>query len=181
MKKKTIILLSAKRCGTTAVANVFRKSSEIKVCGDDQKIDNLEINFWNNAYYEFKKKPNDLKKNLIKYMPSIFENKEIKINTKKDIFDLWNFILEKKGPIIFDKSPKYLENMSFLNLISDYRKNHEVKIIGMIRNPLDAITSQYELWHEYTNEQDLIDREIKWLTYYSNLENFLKLEKMLNL
>ena len=109
-------------------------------------------------------------------MPSIFENREIEINSKEDIFDLWNLILEKKGPIIFDKSPKYLENMSFLNLISDYKKNHEVKIIGMIRNPLDAITSQYELWHEYTNEQDLNDRENKWLAYYNNLENFLELE-----
>ena len=28
----------------------------------------------------------------------------------EDIFNLWNLILEKKGPIIFDKSPKYLED-----------------------------------------------------------------------
>ena len=186
-KKKTIILLSAKRCGSTAILNVFRKHPNINISSDKQNRPNLEINFWNNAYDELKKKPNNLRKNLKKYMPSIFKKKKIIINNIEDIFNLWNLILEKKGPIIFDKSPKYLEDFNYLNLILKYKKKHNVTIIGLIRNPLDAITSQHELWHEYTEEKNLKDRELKWLKYYSNLEKIsdkefklIKYENLIN-
>ena len=37
---------------------------------------------------------------------------------------------------------------------------------------MDAITSQHELWHKYTNERNIKKREKNWLIYYKNFENF---------
>ncbi len=172
--RKTIILLSAKRCGSTAVLNVFRKHPKVNISSDKKNRPNLEINFWNNAYDELYNRPNSLRKNLKKYMPSVFKNKKIKISKIEDIFNLWNLILKKKGPIIFDKSPKYLENYKYLNLILKYKKKYNLTLIGLIRNPLDAITSQHELWHQYTKEKNLKNREAQWLKYYLNLEKLKK-------
>ena len=38
-------------------------------------------------------------------------------------------------------------------------QKNNVKIFCFIRNPLDAITSQHELWKNYTNERSLKIRE----------------------
>ena len=48
----------------------------------------------------------------------------------------------------------------------------------LLRNPLDAITSQHELWKHYTKENSLVEREKSWLNKYSHLE---KIKKDLNI
>ena len=90
-------------------------------------------------------------------------------------------ILDKYGPIVFDKSPQYLGSKETIDLLSKYKtKNPKTKIIifAFIRNPLDAITSQHELWKQYTKENSLVEREKSWLNKYNHLE---KIKKDLNI
>ena len=62
-----------------------------------------------------------------------------------------------------------------MDLILEYKDaGNNVKIFSLIRNPKDAITSQHELWQEYTKEKNLINRELDWLQKYKNLEEFSK-------
>ena len=42
-------MLSAKRCGSTAIFNLFQKHADVKVLHKDQKILNWEPQFWSNA------------------------------------------------------------------------------------------------------------------------------------
>ena len=44
--KKNIILLSAKRTGSTAVMKIFQKHKKVNLMHIDQKISNWESNFW---------------------------------------------------------------------------------------------------------------------------------------
>ena len=43
---KSIILLSAKRTGSTAVMKIFQKHDQTKIMHVDQNVDNWESNFW---------------------------------------------------------------------------------------------------------------------------------------
>ena len=49
MTTKTILMLSAKRCGSTAVFKMFQNHPDVGVCYYDKNIDNWEPNFWNLA------------------------------------------------------------------------------------------------------------------------------------
>ena len=173
---KTIIMLSAKRSGSTAIFNSFQKHPEVKICNEDEKINNYEIQFWTNAVEAINGNPSNLIEVLKKSFPTLNVEKfvETKIS-KKAVFDLWNYILENRGPILFDKSPQYLSSKAALDLILEYKDaGNNVKIFSLIRNPKDAITSQHELWQEYTKEKNLINRELDWLQKYKNLEEFSK-------
>ena len=174
--KKIIIMLSAKRCGSTAIFNLFQKHSDVKILHKNQKIVNWEPQFWffaskaiNGESKEFNERVLDtlnLEKNFIKDKYS-----------EEDIFNIFNLILDKYGPTIFDKSPQYLGSKESILLLMKYKKkNPEIKIIifAFIRNPLDAITSQHELWRHYTKENSLVERERDWLNKYKHFEEIKK-------
>jgi hypothetical protein len=170
-------MLSAKRCGSTAIFKSFQKHPNVKICNENQKIENYEIQFWTNAIEAINGNYLPLKNVLKNSFPTLdvskFEDNKL---SKKKIFDLWNYILEKRGPILFDKSPQYLGSKAAINLILEYKlAGNDVRLFSLIRNPRDAISSQHELWKEYTNEQNLLKREIDWLNNYKNLEEINKI------
>ena len=173
MNKKTIILLAPKRCGTTAILNVFKKHSQVKIAHHNQKIENWEPQFWNLALLALNGKNAPFIKRLKKTYPKIMVYPPI---NKKKIFKIWDQILSDYGPCIFDKSPQYLEDYKVLKLINNYNQSRKnLKIFSIIRNPKDAIASQHELWSEYTGEVNLIEREKNWLKYFRNIEKFRKI------
>jgi|TARA_B110000977_G_C10984479_1_gene457417 hypothetical protein len=170
MKEKTIILLAPKRCGTTALFNVFKNHTQVKISHHDQEIENWEPQFWNLAMLAINGKPNQFILRMKNTFPKIVYKKPF---NKKKIFSLWSKILKVYGPCIFDKSPQYLNDYKVLQLIYEYKqKGNDVRFISMIRNPRDAITSQYELWKEHTGEISLKKREKKWLSHIINIEKF---------
>jgi hypothetical protein len=130
MKNRTIVILSAKRCGSTAL----------------YKTPYMEI-------------PN--------------------VQHKHHLFSIWDRVLKHRGPIVVDKSPQYLSAEVPLKFLLDYRDSgRDVRIIGLIRDPRDAITSQYVKWHRIqTKKTGIVDtperREAKWLEKYKNLEYVL--------
>lgn len=172
MKNKLIIMLSAKRCGSTALFKMFQNNKLCKIAHKDQNIENWEIQFWSLASKALKGKDYEFRKRLKKCLPEI--NVPNKLNKKK-IFKLWSLIHGKVGKVIFDKSPQYLGDRDALTLLYEYcLEGNDVKIFCFIRNPLDAITSQHELWHGYTKEKNLIKREKDWLIKYKHFEDIKK-------
>jgi len=77
MKKKLIILLSAKRCGSTAIFNMFQKSKSIKIFNINQKIENWEIQFWNLGFQAINGNPMPFIKRMKKSLPFLQLPKKI--------------------------------------------------------------------------------------------------------
>ena len=168
--RKTIILLSAKRSGSTALFKCFQKHSEVKIPHSNQKIDNWEIQFWSLAVLALKGDFNPLQERLKKSFPKIDFKLKSEI-TEDNIFDIWNRILDDRGGVVFDKSPQYLGNNLALDLLKKYiYSGNNVKIISLMRDPRDTITSQYELWREFTEKDSLEKREKYWIKQYKHLE-----------
>lgn len=168
MKSRTIILLSAKRTGSTAIFRMFQRHPEVGVCHANQDIDNWEPNFWNLAADALEGKPERFVERFslshpFLELPTVF--------TEDSIFALWDKILEAQGPVVFDKSPQYLGNPDALCLISKYmERGNDVRLLGLIRDPRDAITSQYELWRGSIKNDSPQLRERFWLEKYHRLE-----------
>ena len=176
-QRKTIILLSSKRSGSTLVQNIFRNNKNVNLCHEDQSCKVVECQFWSLSYELLIKKISysDFKKKF--KLQTFIDIKKIylkQIKDKFDIFELWNIILDKYGPIIFDKSPQYLSNYKVIELILEYKKIYNnVYFIGIIRDPRDIITSQQLLWGG-----NITDREKELISKFNNLQRLSDLHDL---
>jgi hypothetical protein len=171
---KTIILLSAKRCGTTALFKMMREHSGVNFCSVTKNPKNWEPGFWNNGNYAIRIGRTD---RFIKRFQKNYSYLNVPhVTSEQILFDLWDEVLENRGPVVFDKSPQYLGSRGALNLILKYKaQGRDVRVIGLIRDPRDAITSQFRLWggvyqKKTGNKDTLRRREVAWLLKYKNLE-----------
>ena len=172
--RKTIILLSSKRSGSTAIFKCFQKHSQVNIPHHDQKIENWEIQYWSLASLALQGNLDPLQKRLSISFPKIKIDFNKNIN-EKFIFNLWNEILDNNGGIVFDKSPQYLGDFKAMNLLKKFIINgNNVKILALIRDPKDTITSQFELWKEYTLNDSLEKREKFLVQQYQHLEKLQK-------
>jgi|TARA_Y100000310_G_C20537530_1_gene741610 hypothetical protein len=167
-EKRTIVMLSAKRCGSTAIFRMFQKHPDVSVCHINQEINNWEPNFWNLGAKAILGSPSSFISRFEKSHPFLIMPKKF---NEQILFKLWDDILSELGPVLFDKSPQYLGNNYAIYLLEKYRDlGNDVRIFAMIRDPRDAITSQFELWRSYVPGDSPKKREIDWLKKYSNLE-----------
>jgi Sulfotransferase family len=83
------------------------------------------------------------------------------------VFDSWEKLCDKYAqPVFFEKSPQYLANWAALSLMLEWmeRTEFDVKIIGLVRNPMSVQHSAQELFR--TDPQE---RQFGWLEIYQNL------------
>lgn len=177
MKSKTIIILSAKRCGSTALYKTLVNHSKVRNCQVGGKTRNWEPAFWYHGWLSLMKtEPEHVREHFRKnysymHIPDV--------HNKFDLYRIWDEILKHRGPTVVDKSPQYLSSKATLSYLLGYKNiGRDVKIIGLIRDPRDAITSQYVKWHRIqTKKSGIVDtperREAKWLEKYKNLEYVL--------
>jgi hypothetical protein len=163
-------MLSAKRCGSTALFRLFQRHPDVGVCHVDPTIPLWEPNFWNLAHDAIQGRPEAFVARFAEShpfleMPARFD--------EAAVFGLWDRILEVQGPIVFDKSPQYLASPGGLELLGRYReRGHDVRVFAFIRDPRDAITSQYERWRRTVPDDSPERRERRWLEAYANLARF---------
>ena len=160
-RKKTIIMLCVNRSGSTAIYDVFRKHPEVGRGVLKTEDPFFEPNFWNNAARAIGGNETSFRMHLTKKIPYVKIPKEI---TKETVFKIWDLILEKNGPVIFDKTPFYLGNHNAINLILEYqKKGNDVRLFFLIRNPVDTITSQHELRGVRKKGYTIKEREIMYI------------------
>ena len=161
-------MLSAKRCGSTSVFRIFQRHPEVGVCHTDQHIDNWEPNFWNLGAAAIDGAPQHFIARFKLSHPFLkFPDKF----TDESLFRLWDDILNRLGPAVFDKSPQYLGNQRAFELIQKYAAlGNDVRLFAFIRDPRDAITSQYELWRGTKGYQSPCEQEQIWLKKYNHLD-----------
>jgi len=147
---------------------MFQKHPGVGVCNADPAISNWEPNFWNLGARAIQGKT---KKFIERFEQSHPFLKFPHSFTEESVFRLWDNILEELGPVIFDKSPQYLGNRDALNLLKNYiGAGNDVRLFAMIRDPRDAITSQYELWKSHVPDYSPKIKEEQWLSKYQHLE-----------
>jgi SAM-dependent methyltransferase len=183
--KRTIICLAAKRSGTTAIHRIFVNHPDTKICHPNQRKSSWEPNFWNYAAAALDNDRQQLElKNVGKgvtpqqqfaeRMSIMAPDIPVRLPlSEESIFELWDAILDKYGPIVFDKSPKYLSSDRALQLLLKYIEwGNDVRVFGIIRDPRDVIASQYELWHDVTPDTTPEHRDRRWVEYYQRFERF---------
>lgn len=167
--RRTILLLSAKRCGSTAVFRMFQRRPDVGVCHVDRSIENWEPNFWNLAADAIDGSPGPFLERFRASHPFLEPPERF---TPDSVFDLWERVLDRLGPIVFDKTPHYLRGDRAFELLADYveRREADVRIFAMIRDPRDAIASQFENWRRHVKDDSPERREAMWLEHYRRLE-----------
>ena len=177
-KTKNIIILSEKSSGSSACQNLLAKFADARHIGKTRHFEN-ETLYWTKAASILGKpqikmvdsevpleagKARDelitlLRDNLGDYVPPQ-DDTEL-------IFQGWQSLCQQYSPIFIEKSPHHLCQWSALELIVDHireAKDVDFLIIGLIRNPMDTIYSQWKRWKSPPQKV-----EEQWRIAYRNL------------
>lgn len=78
----------------------------------------------------------------------------------------WDNLIESQAPVYLEKSPHHLNQWPALACLNKYIKESgkNIKIIGLVRNPLSVIYSAYQRW-----SSDVYNRQFFWEQSYRNL------------
>lgn len=107
---------------------------------------------------------------LIDLLNGNIEDFKIPLTDKKLIFEGWEALCEKfSKPIFFEKTPHNLSNTEALSLLLEWIKQTKknVKVIGLIRNPIAVQYSAYKLFRSLPDK-----RQFSWLNQIKNLIAF---------
>lgn len=165
---RTTVLLSPKRSGSTAVFRMFQAHPGVGVAHVNPRLDNWEPNFWNFAADAIAGEPARFVARVRESLPFLSGRAP---ERTQDAFAMWDTVLDRLGPVVFDKTPKYLASTPGLTLLEAYiDSGRDVRLIGLIRDPFDTIASQFELWHEAAPHLTPQAREQNWIDNVRRLE-----------
>ena len=84
----------------------------------------------------------------------------------------WEAMIDKFGPVYFEKSPHHLNQWPALACINRFAKETKknIKFIGLVRNPLSVVYSTHQRWYSA-----LYERQFMWEQSYRNLLAFQQL------
>ena len=176
---KCIIILSEKSSGSSACQNLLAKFTDIKNITKTRHFEN-ETLYWTKAASILglpqlkmldSEVPIDCEKSktyLITLLCENIENYSPPNNDYKElIFGGWGLLCEKYAPIFLEKSPHHLYQWSALELIIECIEklnNIDFLVVGLIRNPMDTIYSQFKRWKVRPEKL-----QYQWLIAYQNL------------
>ncbi|MCC7257269.1 MAG: sulfotransferase [Gammaproteobacteria bacterium] len=86
--------------------------------------------------------------------------------SRSSIFDAWQRLSRKYGPLFLDKSPHHLHCRSSLDLMLEFERDTgiESRFIGLVRNPMDALYSSWRRWNALPERA-----QHDWRRAYTNL------------
>ena len=170
--RRLIVLLCAKRSGSTAVFRMFQAHSGASIPHPDPSIELWEPNFWNYASEAIAGNPARFCERYPRAHPVV----RGRVPTRdEDAFEMWDQMHERFGAVLFDKTPKLLVEDGGLDLLLRYRAlGRDVRLIGLVRDPRDVIASQFERWGGMVEGDSPKRRERAWVRAYERLEALRK-------
>lgn len=185
-KNKCIIILSEKSSGSSACQNFLAKLTDIKIVSKTRHFEN-ETLYWTKAASilgmpqtqmvdsEVPIQMTQAKMDLLDLLNDNLNHfSPPKILDKNFIFNGWDLLCERFSPIFLEKSPHHLCQWSAIELIVECSRqimNIDFLVVGLIRNPMDTIYSQFKRWKARPEQL-----EKQWMRAY---ENLLKLKNII--
>lgn len=179
MSDKCVIILSEKSSGSSACQNLLAKFANIQNVTSTRHYEN-ETLYWTKAASILDKPqiqmvdsevpiPRDkAQANLISLLQENIKDFVTPEDDKTLIMEGWRLLCRQYTPIFLEKSPHHLCQWSALELIVECMEKFEGEIdfllIGLVRNPLDTLYSQYTRWKSPPEKV-----QQQWLTAYQNL------------
>lgn len=175
---KNVIILSEKSSGSSACQNFLTKFGNIQHVSKTRHFEN-ETLYWTKAASilgkpQLKMVDSEVpiereraRRDLISLLKDNLDNYIPPDNDKNLITEGWRLLCKKYSPILLEKSPHHLCQWSAIELIIDHmREVNDVDflLVGLIRNPMDTIYSQYKRWKSPPEKV-----EKQWLIAYQNL------------
>lgn len=175
---KCIILLSEKSSGSSIVQKFVTKYTDAKLLPNTRHYEN-ETLYWTKAASLLGLDQHDMvdsevplsrehgKSELIKLLRDNLPGYTPPEDDKELVHEGWSMLCKQYSPVLFEKSPHHLCQRAALDLICEQIKrdrDNEYLIVGLVRNPMDTIYSQYDRW---CSPPALV--ESQWLKAYSNL------------
>lgn len=182
MNRKVVILLSDKRSGSTMLQRELCRHPDVSTV-DYSPHTYLETHHWLKSAVVLRMKPEMFADGRVYngygswesartyLVDGILGNVPDFVIPESDIelaFQGWEAICEKfSSPVFFEKSPQLLAHWAALDLLLQWRSrtSFDVKLIGLIRNPMAVSYSAQELFHT-----DPRKRQYSWRRNYENLE-----------
>ena len=184
-KRTVVILLSDKRSGSTMFQQELCRHSDIQTVVYSPHT-YLETHHWLKAAVMLDVDPAlfcggkvypgyGTKQNARIYMEDCIRRNRPDFPIPKNndhalIFQGWEALCECfANPVFFEKSPQYLAHWGCLELILKWieKTTFQVKIVGLVRNPLAVLYSAQKLFH--TSPEI---RQYGWMETYENLIRF---------
>lgn len=182
VKKKCIVILSDKSSGSSALQYRIEKFPDVKLISKTRHSEK-ETLFWTKAASILDlpqvkildsevpiSKENaleDLNRLLLDNLPGLeFHPK----NHDELIFGGWERLCHQFTPVFLEKSPHHLHQLSALELLqkcTERLDNIDFLFIGLIRNPMDTLYSQWRRWKAIPEKT-----QYQWKRAYENLLRF---------
>lgn len=175
---KCILLLSEKSSGSSACQNFLSRFAGARVVARTRHFES-ETLYWvkaaallgmpqmNMLNSEVPFGREKAKADLITLLTDNLENYSPPPDDRDLVFDGWRLLCERYGPVFLEKSPHHLCQWSALELIVECierTKDVDFLLLGLIRNPMDTIYSQFKRWRASPEKL-----QYQWLTAYRNL------------
>lgn len=184
MSPTVVILLSDKRSGSTMFQRELCKHPDIQTVAYSPHA-YLETHHWlkaavmlnidGNLFSGGKVYPGyGSRLNARTYMEDCLQGNLRDYNLPSDssslIYDGWEAMCRRFAtPVFFEKSPQYLAHWGALELLLQWIRStsFDVKVVGLVRNPLSVMYSAQELFHSNPDK-----RQYGWVRIHQNLERF---------
>ena len=175
---KSIIILSEKSSGSSACQSFLAKFANVQHVENTRHYFN-ETLYWTKAASILNKPQtkmvdsevpigrNKAKADLVSLLNEDLNDYRPPENDEDLVMEGWGLLCKKHAPIFLEKSPHHLCQWSAIELILDcIQRTSDVDflLIGLIRNPMDTIYSQYSRWKSLPEHV-----EKQWCRAYENL------------
>lgn len=176
---KCLIILSEKSSGSSACQNLLTAFPNVKCVSKTRHYEN-ETLYWTKAASILGLPQRSMVDSEVPFAKNRARNELIKLLTdnlghitppgddRELIFGGWKQLCSRFAPVFLEKSPHHLIQTSALDLILECMERMpevEFYVIGLIRNPMDTIYSQFDRWR--TRPERL---QYQWLVAYKNLQ-----------
>ena len=184
VKNKSLIILSEKSSGSSACQNLLAQFAGPRYVRKTRHFQN-ETLYWTKAASilgmpqspmvdsEVPIATDKARVDLLELLSENIPGYQRPPDDREMIMEGWRLLCEEYGPLFLEKSPHHLSQWSAIELILEcIEENQDVDflLIGLVRNPLETIYSQFNRWKSPTRRV-----ESQWITAYRNL---LRLKKI---
>lgn len=180
-RAKCILILSEKSSGSSALQNLLTRFADLRYLRQTRHYEH-ETLYWVKAasvlgYPQIKMidsevpiPPDRARSDLQTLLLDNLERPVLPNTDQGLVFDGWRQLCEAYRPVFVEKSPHHLCQWSALELIVEARdrlKDVDFFVVGLIRNPMDTLYSQFQRWRSPPERL-----QYRWGLAYRNLLKF---------